>query len=157
MRAQSEILGVAVIVIILVIGGTFMLANSMRKKESPLETFTDPKIAESYLNAMLKAKTDKGIDLATMIKDFCYSGRKDLCGANSDCCEYAEKFMINALQASLGKMGKSYKLEVKRGSEAKRIRDIPINSECNDFKESVEWTYPIPPSPVIEVKLRVCK
>ena len=156
-KAQTEIIGVVLIVIILVIAGFFMIGLKMRNSNnSDLGSFEDPELAQSFLNALMDTKTERNILVKDAIED-CYSERNDLCG-QTDCCSYARAVMVNALSATLDDWQKSYRLQVRRGSE-KLINDIPEIGLCNDFSEKEQpGTYPIPsrPEPII-VKLEICK
>jgi hypothetical protein len=157
-KAQTEIIGVAIIVIIIVVGGLVLLTMKSNK-QVPTDSFTDPELAQSMLTAILNTKTERNIEVREIIKKGCYENRNDMCGSTStsDCCEYARKTMENALQATLGKWGRSYRLTIVRGNE-KRIGDIPENSKCNEFKEQEQpgISY-IPPPPQIVITLEICK
>jgi len=160
-RGQSEIMGIVVIVIILIIAGTFMVSTRLKKKKYDRSSFVDPELSQSFLNALMNTKTEKNVIVSDIIKD-CYSRRNDLCGptTTSDCCKYAELTIRNALESTLGKWGKSYRLTVKRGSDSARIGDNGIynDEECDDFAEQEQpgFYYIPPPEPII-VKLQICK
>jgi hypothetical protein len=157
-RSQSEVIGVVIIVIILVIAGVFMLTQRLKDKDSQKDTFVDPKLAQSFLNALMNTKTEKNVMVSDIIKD-CYSNRNDLCGSTStsDCCSYAYATMKNAVEATLGEWDKSYRLSVTRGSENQRIEDI-FTPGCNKFSEKEQpGFYYIPPPPPIIVRLDICK
>jgi hypothetical protein len=157
-RAQTEIIGVILIVIILIVAGVFMLRMRLAKKTTTTDTYTDPKLAQSFLNALMNTKTEKNINVYDIIKD-CYSNKNDLCGSTTtgNCCDYAYETMKNALEATLGEWSRSYRLTVRRGNE-KRIEDIPENSKCNDYSEKEQpGIYYIPPPPAIIVTLEICK
>ncbi len=156
-KAQTEIIGVAVIVIILVIAGFFMVKMRLDKKKFSASTFTDPKMAQSTLNALMSTKTERNVIISDIIKD-CYSNRKDLCAVDNikDCCEYAEIAVGNALQATLGNWSKSYRFTVTRAND-KRINDISPNSKCGDFSsEKQSGFHYIPPPPPIVIKMEIC-
>ena len=153
-KAQIEILGLAVIVIILVIGGVFFIKYNIGKKDSNLGSYTDPEMAQSFLNALMKTDTDYSI-VSNVISN-CYSVKNHLCGG--DCCDYAHYIMTSALEATLGEWGKSYRLTIRKGSD-KKIKDIPANSDCTDLSEKEQpgfYSIPPPPEPII-VKLEICK
>jgi hypothetical protein len=156
-RGQTEIIGVAIIVVILVIAGAIFLTMQTRNRNTG-NNFTDPELAQSLLNAIMNTKTEKNVIVSDIIKD-CYSNRNDLCGSTStsDCCEYAYQTMRNALESTLGKWQRSYRLTVTKGTD-KRIKDIPENSKCNDFSEQEQpGVYYIPPPPPIVITLQICK
>ncbi len=158
-KSQTEIIGVVLIVVILVVGGLFMISLRMNKKPTNTQSITDPKLAHSFLNVLMNTKTEKNIKVFDVIKD-CYSNKNDLCGSTttSDCCKYAEEVMKNALEATLGNWSRNYRLTVRRGDE-KRINDIPENSVCAGkfVKKEEPGTYYIPPPPIIVVTLEICE
>lgn len=156
-KSQIEILGVAFIVIIIVVGAMFMIGMRLNKKAPESNTLTDPELAQSFLNAIMNTKTEKNIIVSQIIKA-CYEGRHDFCGSTttSDCCEYAHKTLVNALEATLGEWKRSYRLTVVRGSD-KRITDIPENGPCNDDSAQMQpGVYYIVPPPQIVVTLNIC-
>jgi hypothetical protein len=157
-KSQMEIIGVVIIVIILIVAGLFFLRARASKKVSTTDTFTDPKMAQSFLNTLMNTKTEKNIIVSDIIKD-CYSNRNDLCGSTSttNCCEYAYSTMTNALEATFGEWKRSYSLTIVRGTERK-IKDIPENPDCTpDSEQEQPGIYYIPPPTPIVVTLRLCK
>ena len=156
-RAQTDLLGVAVIVIILIIAGIFMIGLRLAKNNNSRRSFEDPELAQSFLSTLMKTKTEKNVIVSEIIKD-CYSNRNDICGSTttSDCCDYAYHTMRNALEATLGNWSKNYRLTVSAGND-KRIDDIPTNSPCGDFSEEAHiGNYYIPNTPQIVLTLMIC-
>lgn len=156
-KAQTEIIGVAVIVVILVLGGLFMIKLGSMNKNDNTDSYTDPEIAQSLLNTMMNTKTEKNLLVLDVIKG-CYNNnlKNDLCGSqnNADCCSYAYATMKNALDMTLKEWGREYKLTVRRGTD-KRIQDIPEDFECEENYQP--GFYPIPPPVPITVELVICK
>ena len=158
-RAQTELLGVVVIVLLLVVAGTFLLVNSMKNNNTDASSYVDPELAHRMLHALMNTKTEKNVIVADIIED-CYSNRNDLCGSatTDDCCSYAEATMSKALEETLKKWGRIYRLTVKRGSEQPKIPEIPESSTCNDKAEKEQpGTYYIPTYPTIVITLEICK
>ena len=117
-KSQTEIIGVAVIVLILIIAGFFMLSQRLKKRVSQADSFIDPKLSQSFLNSLMNTKTEKNVIFADIIKD-CYSNRNDLCSSKDvkDCCEYAHDTIKNALEATLGAWKKPYRLTIEKNKE----------------------------------------
>jgi hypothetical protein len=159
-KAQTEIIGVAVIVIILVLAGTVMIGLGLRKNPSQLGSYVDPEISQSFLNALMNTETDYSI-VSDVIKD-CYSPRNVLCSDTGDCCDYAYGVIQNALDATLGTWGKNYKLTISKDGEIR----IPPNGQPDSITNDIECGelsiqeqpgyYYIPPQPPIIVKLIIC-
>jgi len=159
-RAQTEIIGVIVIVIILVIGGLFMIRLSFNRESFDTDSYVEPEMAQSFLTALLNTMTDLNINLRHVIVA-CHENTHHYCrhSETGNCCRYAERFMTNALEATLGEWGKDYRLSVRQGDDQK-INDIPQNSRCaSDFVEKEEpGSLDIPNlgNPDIEIKLEIC-
>ena len=155
-KGQTEIIGIVVIVILLVIGLFFMIGQRLKPKDSQKGTFVDPKLAQSFLNTLMNTKTAQNVIVSDILKD-CYSNRKDLCGSMKNCCAYAEETMKNALEATLLKQERSYRLTVEKKGSEKLINDIATPG-CGDFSEKEQpGFYYIPPPPPIIVRLDICK
>jgi hypothetical protein len=155
-KAQTDIIGVVIIVIILIIGGIFMITQRMKAKASSSRSFVDPKLAQSFLNSLMNTKTYKSVLVSDVIKD-CFSSRNDLCGETSDCCSYAETVMSNALTSTLATWKKSYRLTVTTEGSGEKIKTI-ASPGCDKFSEQEQpGFYYIPPSPPIIVRLDICK
>ncbi len=154
-RAQTEIVGIVFIVLILVIAGFFMIVVRTNKEESLSSEYVNPELAQSFLNVILDTKTEINSEVSDILLD-CAQGRNDACGANADCCEYARQTISNALKITLGEWKKPYKFSVKnRKTGQKLIPDIPENSVCDDAAEKY------PPSfrylNTLEIRLDICK
>ena len=154
-KAQTEILGVVVIVIILIIAGGFMIGLSARKKTLPSDSFIDPELAQSFVYTIAKTKTEKNVIVSDIIED-CHSNRQDLCG-NVDCCDYAYDTIKNAMDATLGNWSRKATLSITQLNN-KQIDDVIINGGCGDFDEQEQPGYHyITTRPHIVMKLQLCK
>jgi hypothetical protein len=154
-KAQTEIMGIVVIVVILVIGMFFMIGQRLKPKESNKGSFIDPKLAQSFLNSLMNTKTAQNVIVSDILKD-CYSNRRDLCGNKKDCCLYAEETMRTALEFTLGSQDRAYRLTVSKKGSAELIPEISKNwDECQENEQP--GFYYIPPPPPIVVKLEICK
>ncbi|MEM2131484.1 MAG: hypothetical protein QXM96_03925 [Candidatus Woesearchaeota archaeon] len=158
-KAQTEIIGLVIIVILLIIGAIFLVSFNSNKKKINSQSTLDPKLADNFLYAILNTKTEKNLLVIDVIKD-CYQNKHDLCGTTTtaDCCAYAEQTIKNALEATLGNWSRSYRLYIRRDNE-KRINDLPENSKCQGkfIEKEQSGIYYIPPPPLIIVTLDICK
>jgi hypothetical protein len=159
-KAQTEIIGVMVIVIILVIAGIFMIKMRMSSQTVPSSSYLDPELSQGFLNALLETNTDLSMPVKTIIVS-CYENTHYRCRRTStgNCCEYARRLMSNALQATLGEWNRNYLLTVKGPNGLPIISNIPENSKCTQFTEMEEpGTRSLPTSNGdIELKLEICK
>jgi len=160
MRAQTEIIGVMVIVIILVLGGVFYLSFSLNKDDPASVSFVDPEQAQSFLTALLDTKTKKDMDVSEVITA-CYNDDHHYCGqtSTSDCCNYGELVITNALEATFGEWGKDYWLTIEQNGIFKipDDRDAISNTlSCNENEQPGKRVLPNLGRPII-VTLKICK
>ena len=153
-RAQTEVIGIAVIVLILVIAGGFILSRNLKEKSPDTGSFIDPKISQGFLNSVMKTKTERNIVVADAIA-YCHAPKKrDLCGG--DCCSYARQTISNALDASLKDWKREYYLTIRQDS-ATMINAISSQG-CGLYSEKEQpGFYYIPSVPQITVSLYLCK
>ncbi|NTV22834.1 MAG: hypothetical protein HGA85_00475 [Nanoarchaeota archaeon] len=154
-KAQTELLGVAIIVVILVMGGLFMVAGSLNKKESVTPSIIDQELAQSFLNTLMSTDTDTNVDVMTLVKDGCYQDRKELCNQAPNCCVYVRQIMENSLESTLKAIGRKYQLNVS-SSIGPKIDSIPTGKVCTKYMRSSQVTYSIPSVPQILVTLTIC-
>lgn len=120
-----EILGVALIVIIVVIGLIFAMFSKSKSYDAK-EDVLDSQLAQSLLNAMLQSETECGNQLSAVIED-CYQ-RNTLC---KDSCMYVHKKVADIFNETLDKWGKPYRFYVDRKGE----RKIILERDCTQFSE----------------------
>ncbi|MEK6916531.1 MAG: hypothetical protein AABW92_02200 [Nanoarchaeota archaeon] len=153
-KAQTEVIGIAIIVLILVIAAAFILSQKLKQKAPDSASFIDPKIAQGFLNTILKVKTEKNIVVSDVIS-YCHEAKKrDLC--DGDCCNYAHDTIKNALDASLKKWQREYYFTIRQGNTM-LIEDISAQN-CGIYSEKKQpgFNY-IPAFPQITVSLYLCK
>ncbi len=168
-RGQMEILGIAIVVIILIIGVTFLLTMTLKPQERPHERFAKKQLAQNLIDAMTKSNTDcKGYTFATVLANCANrqpSGSID-CGSGQLTCAYARENIASILDEVLGTMNYQYQFTAKING----LHDIfggsdPIQTErCT--RELIESGYVnvetpgIQPFPiergVLEIMLQIC-
>ena len=119
-KAQMEILGVALIVVIVVIGLFFTMFSKPKTFDSK-EDVLDSQLAQSLLNAMLQSETECGNQLSAVIED-CYK-RNTLC---KDSCRYVHEKVADIFNETLDKWGKPYRFYTDRKGE----RKIILEKDC---------------------------
>jgi hypothetical protein len=102
------------------------------------------------------------LTVADLIKD-CYSDTSNKC-LPGNCCDYAYYTIANALNETLDKWGRDYRLIIRRGLENKIgpngnippaiTNDLTCTQDSEIFQPGY---YYIPPPPMIEIKLEICK
>jgi hypothetical protein len=144
-----EIIGVAIIVIIVVIGMFFVMFSG-RKKLDTKQDIMDAQLAQAMLNSMLGSETECGNSLYHVIKD-CY-GRNSLC---KNSCQYVHDKVGEIFNGTLEKWGKPYRFYTDRKGE----RKIILEDRCTQFSEksSTGLTFISYHSDSIVVSLELCK
>jgi len=154
-KAQTEAIGLIIIVMIISIAGIFFMIRNRNSETLERESFSDPKLAQSYLNALMKTKTESSLTVEDAIRNCHDNRKKNLCSGN--CCEYAEQTIKNSLSLTLDKWQKPYMLTVKQNG----VDNIgPIATEdCDEYSASYKpGQYTIPALPrSISIEMRICK
>jgi hypothetical protein len=145
-----EIIGLAIILILVVVGLLFF-AYSNQRKVDPKQDLIDTQMSQSMLNAMMQSTTDCGPDLFRTLQD-CY-GKNDLCGGDS--CGYAESKIAEIMEGTLNKWKKPYMFY----AEADGERMLELSEECSDLSEklSTGLYFIQEDEKTIIVSLNICK
>ena len=154
-RAQTEAIGLIIIVIIVMIGGIFILVRNSKTNSLERESFSDPKLAQSFLNALMDTRTRSSLTVKDVIRNCHDTKKKNLCGG--DCCDYAEQTIKNSLELTLDKWQKPYMLSIEQNG-VKNIDDI-FTEGCDEYSPSYKsGQYTIPSLPrSIQIELTICK
>lgn len=144
-----EMMGVALIVVIIVIGMFFVLFSKKTDVDSK-EDILDSQLSQGLLNAMLSSETACGNDFSEVVKD-CY-GRNTLC---KDSCMYIHEKAAEVFNGTLEKWGKPYRFYTERKGD----RKIILEKKCTQFSEksSIGIAMINYRSDVIVVTLEICK
>jgi hypothetical protein len=128
-KSQTEILGLAIIVVFIAIGMLFVIKFSLNKSnESPREQFITSELASNILNSMIDAHTScRNLDFAALLKDcaennpgkikctlnsYCNNPNNEACSINNQntqvySCEFIEKEINQTLINFMSLMGNS--------------------------------------------------
>ena len=115
-KAQTEVFGLAVVVILIFIGIYFLTV--FYKPTSGIDErikYVDSVIAQNMLNSMLKLNTTCNLGMEDLIKD-CYLSKKEgndpwNCDGKASCV-YVEKTVSNILKNTLEKWNKAYNFSI---------------------------------------------
>ena len=84
-KAQMEIMGLAVIVILLVIAMLFVIGIMLNPEKSIRKPYTYEKLASNSMNAVLKTSTScRNLDIKDLLKD-CGGDQVIFCGDQPSC------------------------------------------------------------------------
>ncbi len=155
-RSQMEIFGLAIIIVIITIAFFFYIGTRVKKPKSVSASYVNVEVAQRMVDALLDTKTDCRAKISEILRD-CQSSNPDMCTAPglSDSCEYAHATLQNALDNTLKKWNKQYRLTVTQSGS-----DLipPIENGCDETMEmETPGIQPVPALPMISVKLEICK
>jgi hypothetical protein len=117
-KAQIEMMGLVVIVLILAIGFLFLVSYLTRggERESAQQIYQKELLGYNTIGAILQADAGcKGNSIAELIED-CVSNREVVC-SGADSCAYTESQIIIILNETLGQRNQEYFFYVWRGQE----------------------------------------
>jgi hypothetical protein len=168
-KAQMEIMGLAIIVIIIIIGLVFSL-RFMRPVETQdlKDTFTDSTLASNLLNVMLKTTLEcKDIELKNLLQD-CAEGiaTKEYCPGKTDPCAFSKEIITLLLTDTLTVMKRDFVFEAKfpsAGSFTVPERDKVTCTAANlgagkKYQTRTFESYPLPTKRgTMEITLALCR
>ncbi|MFH1770456.1 MAG: hypothetical protein ABH828_02765 [archaeon] len=132
-RAQTEIMGLIVIVVLLTLGMLFTISlKSTQPKKEIKKTFNDDQLSSNFILAFLETSTGcKNYNMENMIQDCAVENNTPCDGMNS--CDYLNKTMDTFLKKTLDVWGTKYGLRIEG-----LPMEIKFNSTCgpNDDKDT---------------------
>ncbi len=153
-KAQSEIMGLAIVVILLILGMTFVI-RFMASKE-PVDykkQFTQSELASNMINTFLKSTSRdcNGLSMTELLQD-CGQSRGIICGNDMDSCEYVE----DTAQFVFSNTLEAWKMDYEFKAFADEEEPIfTLGKTCLGSKKSK--LFPIPTaSRTLFVKLDIC-
>lgn len=136
-KAQMEMMGLAIIVILLALG-MFLLVKFMviDKPPSVKQTFTSKELATNMISTMLKTDADCGVrnlDMTELI--IAYSEHDTFTCKGMELREYLQESLDDIFNQTLITWGRQYRFEIKVPQESDDITDIcmPENSAGDCF------------------------
>jgi hypothetical protein len=160
-KAQMEMMGLTVIVVLVAIGMLFFISFKMNEKttqEEPKQEYTDKQLSNNYIQAALKTTTScKGLNLQELLQD-CALRQELVCPSGNSCAE-ANNTLHNLTNRSLDVWKTAYYFKIQHRT---RLLFNESTKGCDEFKPA-EATgfqpisiYPDDTRPIM-VTLRICK
>ncbi|MBI2142005.1 hypothetical protein HYU15_00770 [Candidatus Woesearchaeota archaeon] len=146
-KSQMEIMGLAIIVVLALVGMFFAL-KYMGGEETPRAEASDRQIAAAFLNTMLSDKLEvadckQGVELKEMLQDCTAPTEPDIrntCSDGTTYCDKAKEVSGHLLKDALEKRNKDYEFRLYTG--AKTI--ISHQKGCKPDSDRAQSTYPMP-------------
>jgi hypothetical protein len=152
-KAQTEIMGLAIVVILLILGMTFVVKFLLSKEPTDYkQQFIHSELATNMINTFLKtvSKDCNGLSMTELLQD-CGQSESIICDGQLS-CSYVE----NEAQFILSKTLESWKVPYEfKAFQQEENPIFALGSPCLSNKKSK--TFPIPTtSGTLFVKLDVC-
>jgi len=156
-KSQIEIMGMAIVIILVALGILFVLRFVILKQPSELKkSFSQSQIASNTLNTLLKTTTVgcKNTDITELLSDCAlYQGGGIFCDDGSTSCQFANKTIKKILNDTLAKWGNNYEFLAYTGPDV-IITNI-VNNGCPEEKESKVFPISLY-SVTLTVQLYIC-
>ena len=153
-KSQTEIIGLAIVVVLLIIGMTFVIRFMLAKEPVDYKKqFTQAEIASNMLNTFLKStsKDCNGLTMTELLQD-CGHSKSIFCQNGKVSCDYAEETAQEVFNKTLDAWNLDYEFKAFQQEESPIFT---LGSPCHASKKSK--TFPIPTgSGTLFVKLDVC-
>ena len=153
-KSQTEIIGLAIVVVLLIIGMTFVIRFMLAKEPVDYKKqFTQAEIASNMLNTFLKSssKDCNGLTMTELLQD-CGHSKNIFCQDGKVSCNYAEEAAREVFNNTLDAWNLDYELKAFQQEESPIFT---LGTACPASKKSK--TFPIPTgSGALFVKLDVC-
>ena len=164
-KGQMEMIGIAIVVVLLVIGATLFLTLSIRPASKTHAQFAQKELAQNIVDTLVKTVTTcRGLDFAAVLEDCAKNGELGLmCESEQKSCEYARDNVGYILNEILGKRNFEYRFSAVKDSGSKAFNDVSTphctKQDIEGSKVSVETPgiQPIPLYPgTLTLTLQIC-
>jgi hypothetical protein len=166
-KGQLEMIGIAIVVVLIVIGATIFLTLSIKPASKAHATFAQKELAQNIVDAIVKTVSEcNDLDFASVLEDCAKSGEPGLldCGVGRRSCEYASQEIATILDRILGVRKFEYRFSAMKDGTTPIFDDITTQS-CTEAlirsgKVTVETPgiQPIPLYPgTLTLMLQICQ
>lgn len=153
-KGQMEILGLAVIVILVSLGMLFVVKFVILEKPSTSKaTFTHTQMASNMLNSLLKTSTGcRGTDVTELLQDYVTS-RQIVCPDRSS-QEQLDMIFNDVFNQTLNTWKKQYLFTVSLNDN---VYFVQQNGECEGMTQRQSETFPLPTEKgTMIIRLDIC-
>ncbi len=164
-RGQMEIMGLAVVVILVIVGITLLIRFSLTPAKQTKEKFEAGQLPETIITSLAGSTTTcQEQSMANLIEDCGAFGGTIQCGEGRNSCQYAQEEINGVLDKLLErKLKYKYKVVLKKGGREDFNPDDPhdptkiyLDSGCDENMMDIEAaSQPLPNN--VEIELRICK
>lgn len=151
-KAQSEIMGLAIIMILIALGILFAIVFFTGSSEKGFTQITEHELVSNTLNSILQTTTDcEGQTVEMLIRD-CEGEKRFWCAGNELSCDYVKKQIKDMLTKTLGAQNRDYNFQI---SGTQELRE-KFGKKCTE--EQTTSTSPIVfYGGSLEARLELCR
>ena len=160
-KAQTEILGLAIVVVLVVIATVLVVRFGFKQTEDVRSSFTNSEEASNFLNTFLKtsAKDCRQLSMTELLQD-CAQGNGLICDNLEDSCAFVKSAANTIFLGTLGAEKKKYGFLACSNFNVKEIKCdstplVEVGSPCPAQKKLKIFPIPIN-SGTIYAKLEIC-
>ncbi len=116
-KAQSEIMGLAIIMILIAMGILFAIVFFTGSSDKGFTQIAEQELVSNTLNSILQTTTEcEGQTVELLIKD-CEGGNQFSCGATGSSCDYVKTEIKTMLTKVLGAQNRDYYFQITGSQE----------------------------------------
>ena len=128
-KAQSEIMGLAIIMILIAMGILFAIVFFTGSSEKGFIQIAEQELVSNTLNAMLQTTTNcEGQTIEKLIGD-CEVEQRFTCQNNEDSCKFVKEKVSYMLNEILGKQNREYYFQIKESRNLRNIKSGKCSGE----------------------------
>lgn len=155
-KSQMEIMGLAIIIILLSIGMLFAVKFMLKKPSvDTIKTAKESALAANVLNVLLNTNTPCAHrTIKELLQDCARTGGVIDCGTTKS-CTFAKEQITTILDATFQQRNKAYQFSITGAPETQKIS--ATNGQCTNDKEAKQHPLPVTPGFDITLKLELCE
>jgi hypothetical protein len=162
MKGQVEIMGLAMIIILLSLGMLFVVKFVVTRETSTVgKDYTQNKVAANLMNAMLKSSTDclgTGVrepSMTELMQD-CMTSNQIMCNKTTSRQKLEESLSL-IFNSTLHQWRKNYQFNITNTLNPTKIsmQDLNFSANCAENKETELYPIPLHPGTMF-VRLDIC-
>jgi len=153
-RAQMEILGLAIVVVLILVATIFIVRFLVLKTPTEYRKgFVSSELASNMLNTFLKtaAKDCSQLTMTELLQD-CAQGKSITCGTGEDSCKFVESTAKEIFEDTINKWNMNYEFLAYTDSNSPLVK---IGNACKAEKRSKLFPIPISGA-TMYTKLDIC-
>jgi len=152
-RAQGEFVGLAIVIVLLIFGGLFLMSINKKKPDTTRQDIDNMEIANNFVSTLLDSQADCGQHtFRDLLQDASLLNPVIKCENNKNSIGQIDFMTKDVLSKTLDKWKKGYELKITIPNNAEL--NYPAAGACEGKKVIRPAPYYIPDE--IELQLKIC-